>query len=107
MNCGCRDQRYCLICKPDIIISEKNDIIEYIDKKILIYEYYKNNNKIYKKKIKYFDEEYFGVSVYLDFVSPDEESYIVKCIEDDPWSASQSGRKKQYIDAKNRIMDQA
>lgn len=38
-----------------------------------------------------------GIHVLLDFISDDEESYLIKYLDSLPWNMSQSGRRKQVF----------
>ncbi|XP_031848237.1 alpha-ketoglutarate-dependent dioxygenase alkB homolog 4 [Nomia melanderi] len=106
--CGCKGIRSCLLCekeydivKPDLKLQlEKSSIYAYCPHCDQAYpewdaNLYKNHPNHHGKPI-----EFPGVYIQLNFLNSNEIDVLTKAVDDIPWEASQSGRRKQNFGPK-------
>ncbi|XP_066997753.1 alpha-ketoglutarate-dependent dioxygenase alkB homolog 4 [Anabrus simplex] len=104
--CGCKGIRTCLICENEYGIQKEvpsyEDVISYVycpacnmawpgwDVQIIADHPNHAGTAIH----------FPGVYILLNFLSVEEESYLMKGIDEMPWDLSQSGRRKQNFGPK-------
>ncbi|XP_070523395.1 alpha-ketoglutarate-dependent dioxygenase alkB homolog 4 isoform X1 [Cardiocondyla obscurior] len=101
--CGCKGIRSCLICEAEYEISRPNLSEKLQKSKSYIYCPYCNkltpgwDASEYKKHPDHDRNlvDYPGVYIKLDFLKEDEAEELIKALDNLPWQASQSGRRKQ------------
>ncbi|XP_071633222.1 alpha-ketoglutarate-dependent dioxygenase alkB homolog 4 isoform X2 [Temnothorax longispinosus] len=106
--CGCKGIRSCLICETEYEISKPDLRNELRKSKSYVYCPYCDKlspgwdiNEY--EKHPYHDGnliDYPGVYIKLDFLKEDEAEELMKALDDLPWQASQSGRRKQNFGPK-------
>lgn len=101
--CGCKGCRTCLICESDYGISAKKTEIRKEDS----YVFCPHCNKAYpgwdlQKHPEHSGDsiDFPGIYIQDDFLSLEEESELIKGIDEMPWDLSQSGRRKQNFGPK-------
>lgn len=107
-ECGCKGIRSCLICESEYKIN-KPDIKSQLQKQ-QCYVYCPDcdtcwpgwDENIYKEHPHHRGNPtpFPGVYIKLDFLSREEASALMKSLDDLPWEASQSGRRKQNFGPK-------
>jgi len=110
MSCGCKGVRTCYICDEQAVKDKQQSV--HVN---LIYWYCPTCSNIYQgdvsktvgtsNNIEWCElhqdsptqllETIKGIYVEKDFITPDEERYLVEEINKEEWKLSQSGRKKQ------------
>lgn len=101
-SCGCKGCRTCLICEKDFGLNNKNNIKK---SSVNSYVYCPLCNKAWTGwNISVINNhphhggnsmDFLGVYIDFNFLNEDEERYLMKNIDEIPWDASQSGRRKQ------------
>ncbi|XP_026757736.2 alpha-ketoglutarate-dependent dioxygenase alkB homolog 4 [Galleria mellonella] len=109
--CGCKGCRTCLICETEYGAENLKLQLEF-DKNIG-YVYCPFCNKawkgwdmnIYKQHPDHEGDsiEFPGVYIQMDFISEEEERFLMKNIDEVPWDISQSGRRKQNFGPKTNF----
>ncbi|XP_044261340.1 alpha-ketoglutarate-dependent dioxygenase alkB homolog 4 [Tribolium madens] len=102
--CGCKGCRTCLICESTFGLSAKKFAIRREDS----YVYCPQCNVAFPgwdSSPEHPDHhgapiEFPGIYIQLDFLSPEEETKLMKGIDEMPWDSSQSGRRKQNFGPK-------
>lgn len=107
-ECGCKGIRSCLICETEYNISKPNLTSEL--QRHQSYVYCPNCDKCWPgwdqdmyKEHPYHNGDpikFPGVYIKLDFLSEEEALHLMKSLDDLPWEASQSGRRKQNFGPK-------
>lgn len=107
-SCGCKGIRTCLICE-ELFDIKKPDLTKKLQEK-LSYVYCPYCDKawpgwdieLYKQHPYHKGDaiDYPGVFIQLDFLSTEEATTLMKSLDELPWEASQSGRRKQNFGPK-------
>lgn len=102
-SCGCKSFRSCYICEKEFGIQNVDTAQERVNAFQTTYKFCleremlfpDNNNSPHFNGIRF-----PGVKIYQDFISIEEETQLIQDLDDLPWDASQSGRRKQNFGPK-------
>lgn len=106
--CGCKGIRSCLICEAEYNIPKPDLKTQFQELSSCVYCPHCNKAypgwdlKCYKDHPNHNGEpiQYSGVYIQLDFLSSQEACSLMKSLDELPWEASQSGRRKQNFGPK-------
>lgn len=104
--CGCKGRRSCLICETEYGIENQN--LQISDVKSYIYCYHCNKAwpgwemDLYKSHPHHdgVPIDFPGIYIEENFLSTEEEQYLMDGIDNMQWDQSQSGRRKQNFGPK-------
>ena len=101
--CGCKGQRFCLLCREDLISNRSNSkrsrpyvycsscVRRAFRLDLEDHQFHLNVNLVESKDYVNID----GVFVCDEAIDEEVENRLVRRIDEDLWICSQSGRKKQ------------
>jgi len=95
--CGCKSFRTCFVCESEFGLQPREDWGKQLRQENREFYQYSldGNGNCFKldneKKTLHFP----GIKIIKDFVTPEEEATLTSGLDDLPWDASQSGRRKQ------------
>lgn len=109
--CGCKGCRTCLICETQYGAEDIKLHLELERTKGYVYcplcnKAWKGwDMDLYKQHPNHEGDsiEYPGIYIELDFLSEEEEKTLMAYIDETPWDASQSGRRKQNFGPKTNF----
>ena len=88
-NCGCKSFRTCFICEKEFGFKSVDIARELVDSFEKVIDFDAETHKLSD------GTNFPGIKIIPDFVSEEEESKLVKDLDEIPWDQSQSGRRKQ------------
>ncbi|KAI6187971.1 Fe2OG dioxygenase domain-containing protein [Aphelenchoides besseyi] len=115
-TCGCKGVRFCALCKDSDRVKGFHTTPEEWNVRLVDYDcYIYSNGYAYQAKDLNFESSIAAIYAYSEkinsgltadfafsgikflpqFITPEEETRLVKCIDKDDWLISQSGRRKQ------------
>ncbi|XP_045597433.1 alpha-ketoglutarate-dependent dioxygenase alkB homolog 4 [Procambarus clarkii] len=103
--CGCKGQRSCLVCEKDYgaetnhssWVTEKDKECSYVYCPLceLAWPGWMTDSWKVHPLHQGDSVKFPGIKVILDFISEEEEKFLLTQIDEIPWDSSQSGRRKQ------------
>lgn len=104
-DCGCKSFRTCLQCEKSYGLEESQRDKSEVEagKFPTVFEFDPKTNEIHEDGKEEERRPFKGIKIIENFVTEEEEARLVKDLDDIPWDASQSGRRKQNFGPKTNF----